>query len=226
MDETVTSTGTGRGTDAVHARVHAILRNHLIAGHYSRGTRLVVRDLARSLGVSPTPVREALRQLASEGAVEILGTGTARVPIMTRASYRELGEARIALECLAARRSVAKVREEDLSRIADAAAEYAAVMAGWDPTRVVATDHAFHRALYEPGSEGVLLPLIEAMQVRSGPVLRELVAFYRTPREDLHAAALSALRAGDADGVAAAVAADIRRATDFILENAAFEVDG
>lgn len=223
MTDVIETLGTGRGSDSVQSHVHAALRRALIGGAYPRGSRLPVRDLARALGVSPTPVREALRRLASEGAVEVLESGAARVPIMRREAYRELVETRVALETLAARRGTAAAGPDDVAQVAAAAEAYSAVMQGWDPARVVTTDHAFHRALYAPGDQAVLLPLIEALQVRSGPVLRELVGFYRQPREDLHAVALDALRRGDEAGVAGAVAADIRRAADYVLENAVFD---
>ena len=99
---------------------------HLIREELRPGDKLVIRPLAQRLGMSATPVRQALLQLAQEGFVEYVPGGGAHV---RRVDWRELMdtiEVRAALEELLARRFVVRASELDflmLEKLAQAAAE-------------------------------------------------------------------------------------------------------
>ena len=73
-----------------------------MAGRFQPGQTVTLRGLARSLGTSPMPVREALRRLIAERALDLGPNRSARVPVVTSAKYAEICEVRIALEGLAA----------------------------------------------------------------------------------------------------------------------------
>src|SRR5690606_17105337 len=78
------------------------IRDAIIRGKIQSGQRLIYRTLAAEFGISPTPVRDAIQRLASEGAVTLDDRGVASVAHMTPASYSEITQLRIVLEGMAA----------------------------------------------------------------------------------------------------------------------------
>lgn len=102
-----------RATD----EVYDILRASILEHRFLPGDRLFVDQLAARLGVSLTPVRHALQQLATEGLVEIRPRSGTFVASLTDADISETFEIRRALECLAAETAVANITEDELKRM-------------------------------------------------------------------------------------------------------------
>jgi DNA-binding GntR family transcriptional regulator len=98
-------------------QVHAILRAEIIQGRVGTGERLHIGRLADRLGVSPTPVKEALSRLTAEGLVELGPRGGTFVTRPTKASVDEMLELREVLEQFAARRAMAVITEADLAAL-------------------------------------------------------------------------------------------------------------
>ena len=88
-----------------------------MAGQLPAGTPLVQRDLAKQLGVSPTPVRAGLSQLEREGLVAVTATGRAVVSRLTREDFEEIYAARLGLEGLAARVGAVSVGQAEIARM-------------------------------------------------------------------------------------------------------------
>lgn len=115
-------------------RVHATLQADILAGRLAPGTRLVRRELAKRLQVSPIPVTEALLRLESDGLVESAPMYGARVAALSAASLLDHLVLREAIECQAARECAANASEATLRALAEEAARIDAVMrAGADP---------------------------------------------------------------------------------------------
>ena len=108
-------------------RAYATLRAGIMDGRYTPGARLGEIEVAAELGLSRTPVREALRRLGSEGLVEHLPNRGARVRTWSAEDLDEGYEVRALLEGLGARRAAARVTPEQLDRLAALAAEMVAV---------------------------------------------------------------------------------------------------
>jgi DNA-binding GntR family transcriptional regulator len=88
--------------ETIEDRVAHALRELIVDGRLPAGTPLVQRDLARQLGVSPTPVRAGLGRLERDGFVAVTPTGRAVVSRLTREDFEEIYAARLGLEGLAA----------------------------------------------------------------------------------------------------------------------------
>src|SRR4029077_4436058 len=86
-------------------RAYEEIRAYLMRGRLKPGERLVSRLLASELGISTTPVREALARLASEKALELDHRNTVVVPTLTAERYEEIRDLRAQLEGLAAMRA-------------------------------------------------------------------------------------------------------------------------
>ncbi|PLX66342.1 MAG: GntR family transcriptional regulator [Denitrovibrio sp.] len=90
------------------------IRTDIIKGVYKNGERLVEPKLAKNLGISRTPIREALRQLESEGFIEIVPRRGAIVKELTIKDIDDLYAIKANLEGLAARQAVLKITEEQI----------------------------------------------------------------------------------------------------------------
>jgi DNA-binding GntR family transcriptional regulator len=103
---------------SVHSSVaYDFIRKAILSGEYSPGQSLLEADLAQKTGVSRTPVREALRQLESEGLITLRPNIGATVKSMTMKEYREMSEVRQALESSAAGFAALHRTEADLAAI-------------------------------------------------------------------------------------------------------------
>src|SRR5579862_3897436 len=129
---------------SVHMAVRDQLRNDILTGTFPGGSRLHQTELARYYGVSITPVREALRDLASEGLVDFGPFSGAVVHMATVAELRYVYEIRAHLYPLAVTSAVERITAEEL----EAAEEVVHVMAdGLTPEAWVVHNRRFHRIL-------------------------------------------------------------------------------
>lgn len=139
-------------------QVYATLQDDILAGRLAPGTRLVRRELAKRLEVSPVPVAEALLRLESDGLVESAPMHGARVAVVDDATSLDDLVLREAVECQAARECAEHADDAALARLAEAAAAVDAVMvAGADPgDRASDQRHgAFHLALAAAARPGL-----------------------------------------------------------------------
>ena len=103
-------------------QVYTAIRERITSGSLARGARVHQEDLAEELGVSRTPVREALRRLAAEGLVEMRTNRGARVADVDQAGMRVSYEARTVIEPGAARLAAGQRLDEPLARMRAAVA--------------------------------------------------------------------------------------------------------
>ena len=182
------------------------LLDGILSGRFPPDSRIVETQVARELGTSQAPVREALRGLEAMGVVEITPFRGARV---RRATKRELLEAyavRSALEGLGARLAVPAMVDADLDELAGHAAEMEAAARDGDADRLAEADARFHGRIVELADNAALAKVWRSLEPFSRTYLT-LIA----PGADLawsaelHAPILAALRARDAEAVVSAL---------------------
>jgi DNA-binding GntR family transcriptional regulator len=194
------------------------LRDALMSGRFPPGTKMTIRGLAGALGISPTPVREAVARLAAEGAIEAEPNRWVRVPPLSVAVLRELKEIRLALEGLAAFHAARHLTDLDRAALRAADAAIIRLRPGQQPGEMIPAIRAFHFAVYGAARMPTLVRLIEGLWLRAAPAVNLLFPDY-TGRERgrLRAQVLAALEAGDADAARAAMQADIGQALDYLI---------
>lgn len=169
------------------------LRRLILGGQYAAGSRLGEVELAATLGVSRTPVREALRLLASEGLVELTPNKGARVMAWSAAELDEVFALRAQVEGLAARRAAERIPDamlDDLERIAVQHAEATAAGPDRDLDRVYELNSQFHAGVVYAAGGGSSLTGAVASLVHSVVLHRTLhnfddVAMERSSRHHL-----------------------------------------
>lgn len=105
------------GSPSVFSHVLASVRDYIVQGNIRAGERVPERQLCEMLGVSRTPMREALKALASEGLVELLPNRGARVRQLGSIEIRELFEILAGLEAVAGRLAAERMGEAELERV-------------------------------------------------------------------------------------------------------------
>jgi Transcriptional regulators len=151
------------------AHVEDEIRNALIEGRLEPGTRLVTKELADSLGVSITPVREALVRFAASGVLTAEPAQSFRVPTLTVAQYGEISEVRKAVEGLAAAKAAAQISAGDVGRMEGLLGEYLSAKAADDPHRALQKNKDFRFFLYRAAQMPTLLAVIETLWLKAGP---------------------------------------------------------
>lgn len=140
----------------------AILNFRLVPGQ-----RLVERELIEQLGVSRTTIREALRELASEGLVTVLPQRGAVVATSTVTDARDLYDSRGVLEALVVQRFVDNATDAQLDRLVTAQMELADVArSGVGIREILAKKDDFYRALFDGAGSPALRQLVEGVQQR------------------------------------------------------------
>ena len=125
------------------------LRQASLKGELKPGERLLEIALAEKLGVSRTPVREAMRKLEQEGLVVMIPRRGAQVASITEKDLNDVLEVRIALENVAIEKACKLITEEELGRLWVAAREFERTRAEGNLVRLAEADVAFHEIIYQ-----------------------------------------------------------------------------
>lgn len=199
--------------------VYRQLREALLTGRFVPGRSVTLRGIARMLGTSPTPVREALRRLVAERALEAHGNRRVSVPRMTPAKLADLCAVRAHLEAFAAERAMPLIDDDHLAYLWRLDAEVDAAIAAGEITVYLERHRAFHFAFYDVGDASAVMPLIESVWLQFSPFLR--LAIHHIGSDyivDRHAEALRAVAARDAQALRFAIEADVREGLGSLTE--------
>ena len=198
--------------ESVAGKVYQQLRNGLIQGQLVPGQRLVHRSLASELDVSPTPVREALLRLVSEGALELDARGIAWVPRLAVDRYDEIIDLRLDLEGRAAARAAMLATPADIADLAAIQARFLQGRAVMDREVVLTENERFHFRVIGIAAMPVLQRVVESLWVQVGPTISLLFSAPRvlSPEGHAHDALIAALKAHDAEAARAAIRRDLR----------------
>ena len=226
--ETAPELGKLRNLERVNLMSEAYkeLRRGLMTGRFLPGLKLNIRDLAAAMNISPTPVREALVQLAAEGALSQTAGRSFRVPVTTPADYIELRDLRFNLEGVGAAEAARKIEEPAIAHLEEVHARLVAAKAALDYKAAMIWNHEFHLRVCAEAQLPRLLRIVEGLWLQMGPLLNMLYAHRPMPpagRPDEaphhHVVLIAAFRARDAEAARNALQADIAGGSEAILAN-------
>jgi len=177
------------------------LREQIVLGERAPGARLDPTEVADELGVSRTPVREAILRLDAEGLVHRLPYRGVVVADLDLDVAEDVAGLRIHLETLAARLAVPRLRAADLAAMRAAHEELGELLAGdCPPARFNELNRAFHSALYQRADSPVLSRTIDGL-ARQADRFRMHFDPRRGPAHEQHAAILAGCERGDVEAV-------------------------
>jgi len=195
------------------------IREAIAEGRFSKGDRLRIGELARELGVSPTPIREALNYLCAVGLVELVPRKGFLVKGLSRKELEDTLEVRICLERMAVRLFVERASEEHLRRLEELYGRMRRASELEDLKLSMALNEAFHSAVVEGSGNGVLLEVVKGISDKLGLVRFLSISRSGRIKESLaeHGEILEALRARDARRAEELVDAHIRKVREMVL---------
>ncbi|WAL68497.1 GntR family transcriptional regulator [Amycolatopsis cynarae] len=199
-------------------KVYAYVRDSVISNPASVGRFMDEREIAAQVGVSRTPVREALLILAAEDLIELIPRRGAYLAPLTPSDINELMGFRELLETNAARVVIGR-RCTPVRAMHDALAAQEKLAGGDEPGEFLAQDLHFHSSLVEAAGNTLILKAYRGLrtrQLRTGLSAVAATPGRRAEVVDEHRAILSAVDSGDADAAIAAIT-DHLAATQKIL---------
>lgn len=146
--------------------VFVTLRRQILRGELKPGERLMEISLAKKLGVSRTPIREAIRKLEHEGLVVMIPRRGAHVAEITRQELNDVLEVRLCLEVLAIEKAVERMKEADIRKLKRAEAEFAELVErdDVDLTELGEADEHFHDVIYEGTGNRRLIQILNNLR--------------------------------------------------------------
>lgn len=194
------------------------IREALMTGRFAPGQKLTIRGLAEALDLSPTPIREAVHRLTTEGALRLGSTRRLTVPQLSAAEFAELRDIRLALEGLATERAVPMLDDKQLRSLRRLDTAIHAQRRSGDVQRTMRSIQQFHHMLYAAAQLPTLKHLIENLWLRSGPHLHLIFPdFAGREQGQQRARTLAAIEQRDAPGAREAMLADLRQTADFLI---------
>jgi GntR family transcriptional regulator, rspAB operon transcriptional repressor len=211
-----------RATD----EVYDVMRRSILTNVFRPGQRLPIDEISKQLGVSLTPVRHAIQQLATEGLIEIRPRSGTFVASLDVQDIAETFDIRRALECLAAEQAVEHITDEQLRRarrLVWALSE--PVETDDDRTRHEANNLELHKLLVEASGNRRLAEMYEGLKahlqiarIHNAEIAMQIPS--RLQQEQVeHEAILAALEARDAEKLVAALEAHIDRAKTSLIRS-------
>ena len=206
-DDSLRQSDSGQGRDAYERLITEIR-----TGVLRPGDRLTETEIAARLGISRTPVREAIRALEADGLVDHQPRAGARIRKLNYAEVTELYEMRVVLEGTAARFAARAAYDSELAELEEITDEMAAALD--DPERLYHANRHFHSVLLNAARNRFLIRSVDAVQ-------KTLLILGRSTMEEAdraqsavaeHRAILAALRANDGDAAEAAMRVHIEAA--------------
>ncbi len=193
-----------------------------MAGGFVPGETFSMQQLATSLGTSTTPVREALRRLAAERAVEIKPKRAVRIPSMSRVKFKEIGDIRIALEGLATAYAAERITGAQIRVLRELNAKADEALSRHEIRHYLDFNQQFHFGIYGAAASLVTVPIIESLWVQIGPVQGLYSDVGITLGSETHWRILEALDHHDPVSARSAIETDIGIGIQFLLANATF----
>jgi DNA-binding GntR family transcriptional regulator len=192
------------------------LKDIIIRGAYPADQKLTVRSVAAALGVSTTPARDAINRLLAEGALVNAGPKTVVLPLLTQEALEEITATRLALEGLAAERSVLNATLGDLAQLEALQGKINSGLDDRDYRAVLDANYEFHFHIYRRSGWPRLVAMIESLWLRVGPSFHDLYPEFATTRKGVsnHMAAMDGLRRRNGAKVGKAIEQDIQDGYD------------
>lgn len=199
--------------------VFETLRQAILRGELKPGERLMEIHLAQKLGVSRTPVREAIRKLELEGLVRMIPRKGAVVAEITVSDLEDVLEVRMALEELAVKLACRSITGEQLSEMRRLSEEFKKTLKGNDVGACAQADMKFHEAIYDATGNGRLVQILnnlrEQMYRYRMEYLKDRQSHMMLVQE--HEEILSALENRDETAALAVTARHIERQKEHII---------
>ena len=205
---------------SIERQVYRALRYALMSGSINPGAKLTSRPISVALGVSATPVREALKRLEADGALVGRNKTAFFVNDPDQSDFAELLDIRLSLEIQAIRAAALRATANDLNPVRRIYEEYKRLLASSDAAegKVLAINFSFHFEIYKISGSPLLVQMIETLWLRIGPALHSSIVHGKNAELAIgHGEMLDALAARDPNRAEAALRNDLVNAARAVI---------
>jgi GntR family transcriptional regulator, trigonelline degradation regulator len=150
----------------VRLQVVQTLRKAILQGRFAPGDRLVEKDLCELMGVSRTSIREAFRQLESEGIIENVPNRGPIVAMLSRAQAKEVYEVRQSLEALVAKLFALNATEKQVAELGEATEALASAYRSGDVDEILLAKDTYYGVLYSGCGNAVARQMLTILNAR------------------------------------------------------------
>ncbi|QYX58479.1 GntR family transcriptional regulator [Roseovarius sp. SCSIO 43702] len=193
-----------------HEVVYRKLRAMVLFGDLSPGQAVTIQGLVDQLGVGMTPVREAIRRLVPQGALESRGNRRVSVPLLEASSIAQIIIARQWLDPHLALKACERASDEDVADLAALDERLDRAIEDGDHRAYLELNYRFHRRIYDMADAPILAEMAEGLWLRFGPSMRVVCGRVGTQNlPDRHKDTVEAMRARDAEAAARAIREDV-----------------
>ncbi|XDA98283.1 GntR family transcriptional regulator [Sulfitobacter sp. LCG007] len=211
--------GDAQSKTTAHQAVYEDLRGRILFGDLAPGQAVTIQGIVAELDAGMTPVREAIRRLISDGALAMLGNRRVCVPELTPSGVDQLDFMRQSLEPRLAQLAAARIGAASLKDLRELDDHLDRAIARGDIPGYLTWNYRFHAAIYAAADAPILTETVDRLWLRFGPSLRVVCGRYGTLNlPDKHADLLGALKSGDGEGAARAMAEDVHQGMRQIRE--------
>jgi len=204
----------------VHEVVYRQIREMILLGEFTPGQPITIQGLVQELGVGMTPVREAIRRLTAEGALEFQGNRRIILPQLSLSQLDEIAFARLSIEPRLAYLATSRMSGTDYQGLYDTDQVLNVAIAQGNVADYLKYNYRFHHDLYQLSDAHILLSMSASLWLRIGPSLRVVLGRYGTASlPDKHQEALQAMRDGDPQAVAQAIKEDLHQGHEAIRQS-------
>jgi DNA-binding GntR family transcriptional regulator len=202
-------------TKNLGAQIYQQLRHEVMAGLYEPGQKLKLRDLAERLGVSVTPVREALARLVADQALVQVDNRSVRVAVMDLERYAEVRDLRLDLEGKAAERAALRATTADIGEARLIHERLLDARGSESHSLILLENQNFHLALCRFARLPILLHLVETLWLLCGPLMHGMTRWpVAKPKQHPHMSVIEALETRDGKRAREAIQHDIAMSTE------------
>jgi DNA-binding GntR family transcriptional regulator len=200
----------------VREQVAAVLRKAIFSNELEIGRELAQEEIAKQLGISRMPVREAFQILERDGLLTLKNNRSAVVRGLTKADLIDHYEIRAMLEGEAAAR--AKSSNSKFEEIMNAHQDVESAVSANNVAEYIAANEVFHRAIWEASESPRLMSLLNQLWNGLPPQVAEFLPGQAEKSVIEHKAILEAIRSGDTEGARGAMQGHVRRSMNDFLD--------
>jgi len=208
--------------ETISRQAYQAIRTSLMRSRLRPGQKLIARDVARDLGISITPVREALLRLVAEHGLELDERGTVVVPVLDLERCLELRDLRILIEGEGAARAARRATRTEIDALKEIHRRYVQTEQSDDLATALAENENFHFALCRMAKSPALERIVQNLWMQFGPVLSYLYEGGGRPfhgRRHGHLIVIEALLKRDEEAARRAIGQDILIGGAAVLES-------
>jgi DNA-binding GntR family transcriptional regulator len=194
------------------------IRDAILSGDLEPGARILQEDIAERLQVSPTPVREAIRQLEAEGALQYSPNRGVRVSEVNSAAVKEIYLMRAELEDLATRLAVPRLSQQDILRIQALQAQIRASIASGDLRALRRPNYDLHMVIYQAAGMPELFRAIRSLWSKCPLDILQELPYRAQMTADEHEQFIQAIKRKEAEVAGKLMRSHINRVADALAD--------